>query len=75
VVASTAASLPEVVGDAGLLVPARDSGALAAEVARILDDPKLARDLGARGRERACRFTWERAATEMAAVLGEALVS
>lgn len=73
VVASTASSLPEVVGNAGLLVPARDSRALAAEVARVLDDPELARELGARGRARAARFTWERAAAQMAAVFGEAL--
>jgi len=73
VVASTASSLPEVVGDAGVLVPPRDSGALAAEVGRILDDPELARELGARGRERAARFTWERAAAQMAAVFDEAL--
>lgn len=73
VVASTASSLPEVVGDAGLLVPARDSHALATEVGRVLDDPDLARDLGARGRERAARFTWERAAAQMATVFEEAL--
>lgn len=73
VVASTASSLPEVVGDAGLLVPPRDSGALAAEVGRVLDDPELARELGARGRERAARFTWERAADEMASVFRDVL--
>jgi len=73
VVASTASSLPEVVGDAGRLVPPRDSKALADAVAGILDDPELARELAAKGYERAAGFTWERAATEMAKVLEDAL--
>ena len=73
VVASDASSLPEVVGDGGVLVPARDSRALAAEVGRILDDPELASELGTRGRERAARFTWERAAKELAMVFEETL--
>jgi len=73
VVASRAASLPEVVGDAGLLVEARDSRALAAEVGRVLDDPELAAELSQRGRQRAAGFTWEKAAAAMEAVLREVL--
>lgn len=37
----------------GLLAPARDAAALAATIAKLLDDPKLRRALGARARERA----------------------
>jgi glycosyltransferase involved in cell wall biosynthesis len=73
VVAGDSSSLPEVVGDAGLLVPARDRGALRDALARVLGDPGLAADLGARGRERAARFTWSAAAAAMDQVLDEAL--
>jgi glycosyltransferase involved in cell wall biosynthesis len=47
VVASNVSSLPELLGDAGLLVPPDDPGALAAAVARV------PADLGERGRARA----------------------
>ena len=50
VVATNVSSLPELVGDAGILVPQDDASGLAAAVNRVLADPA---DLGARGRERA----------------------
>jgi len=54
VIAADASSLPEIVldGRTGLLVPPRDAVALAAALTRLLDDPDLARRLGAAGRER-----------------------
>src|SRR5208282_2843736 len=61
-VATTGGALPEVVGgdgDTGLLVAPDDPGALAAAIARLLDDPALRARLGAAGRERVVsRFTW-----------------
>jgi glycosyltransferase involved in cell wall biosynthesis len=59
---SDATSLPEVAGDAALLFDARDEAAIAAATRRLLNDPELAADLRARGRERAAAFTWERCA-------------
>ena len=63
VVATTGGALPEVVGtdgETGLLVPPDDPGALAAAIARLLDDPALRARLGAAGRERVVsRFTWQ----------------
>lgn len=62
VVVSDAASLPEVVGDAGLTVPAEDTDGLAEALARVLLDDTLHARLAAAGRARAAQFTWERAA-------------
>lgn len=58
VVTSSATSLPEVVGDAGLLVDPSDPDALATALASVLDDPAVAERLGAAGRTRAAQFTW-----------------
>jgi glycosyltransferase involved in cell wall biosynthesis len=63
VIATKAGSLPEIVGDAGVLVPARDSAALARAIAGLLDDPQRRLQLSLHGRERVvCNFTWEKAA-------------
>ena len=62
VVASSAGSLPEVLGDAALLVPPDDRDELAAALAAVLADPVVARDLVHRGRAQAGRFSWDRAA-------------
>jgi len=68
VVCSNTSSLPEVAGDAALLVDPRDTEALAAALARIASDPALAAELRRRGAERAAGFSWQRAARETAAV-------
>lgn len=53
VVASTAGGLPEVLGDAGVLVPPRDPQALAAAISDLLADPQKRVALGQKARERA----------------------
>lgn len=58
VVCSDATSLPEVVGDAGLLVDAGDTEAMAAAVDSVLADRDRAAELRLRGRARAAEFTW-----------------
>ncbi|HEY0515164.1 MAG TPA: glycosyltransferase family 1 protein [Thermoanaerobaculia bacterium] len=73
VVTSDTSSLPEVVGDAGLLADPGDAGAIAGRIKALLDDPGRAAELGRRGVERAGRFRWDRAAREMEAVFSEAL--
>jgi glycosyltransferase involved in cell wall biosynthesis len=62
VVCSNASSLPEVVGDAGLLLPPHDVHAWADALARLLTDAQLHADLRARGLARARQFTWEASA-------------
>lgn len=64
VVVTAVGGLPETVagGDCGLLVPPGDAEAVAAAIARLLDEPELARRLASRGREHVCaRYTAERA--------------
>jgi glycosyltransferase involved in cell wall biosynthesis len=65
---SDTSSLPEVVGDAALQVSPTDVAAIRAGMERILTDPALARDLAARGPQRARLFTWEKAAEQLVAL-------
>lgn len=57
-VVSNASSLPEVAGDAAVLVDPEDVGEIADALARVLTEPEVAEDLRRRGRERAAGFTW-----------------
>lgn len=68
VVGYAAGAVAEVVGDAGLLVPSGDEGALGAALGRFLDDESLRAGLRARARSRASAFSWDRAADETLAV-------
>ena len=69
-IASTSAGgLPEMLGGgAGLLVPARDPGALADAVAKILESPELGAKLAEQARVEVLRFTDERMADEVRSV-------
>ncbi len=58
VVASNVSSLPEVVGDAGVLVNPYDPQAIADGVVNVLEDDALRHDLTARGLKRARTFSW-----------------
>ena len=74
VVAGNATSLPEIVGDAALLVDdPLDPDALAGAIERVLDDAALAAALRAAGPRRAAGFTWRRVAAETLAVYRRAL--
>ncbi|HQY69803.1 MAG TPA: glycosyltransferase, partial [Pseudomonadales bacterium] len=66
VVSSDGGALPEVVGDAGVLVPAGDETALAGAIAALLADPARRTELGQRARARmSTLFCWRRAARQM----------
>lgn len=66
VVSSAAASLPEVCGDAALLVDLHDPMALRRAIQRILTEPMLRDGLRAAGLRRAAQFGWQRAALGIA---------
>jgi glycosyltransferase involved in cell wall biosynthesis len=65
VVTTTVSSMPEVAGDAALLVPPDDVAALADALARLVSDDTLRNDLRQRGFERTRAFTWESAAKRL----------
>lgn len=72
VVASNVSSLPELAGDAALLVPPADNLALSHAVRLLLTQPALAAALRTRGlAPRAHNFTWARSAAETTALYGE----
>jgi len=73
VVVSNAASLPEVVGDAGVCVNPYDVEDIAQGIYRVLTDEGLRRELRKKGLARARLFTWEKAARETLAVFEEVL--
>jgi glycosyltransferase involved in cell wall biosynthesis len=62
VLCANTSSLPELAGDAALLVDPLDVAAMAAGMARLAREPALRAELAARGRQQAAAFTWERAA-------------
>ena len=69
VVAARGGAIPDTVGDAALLVPAGDTGALRGAIARVLSEPALARELAERGALRAKLFRWDRSAARVAELL------
>lgn len=58
-VTSRVSAMPEVAGDAALLVDPTDEGAIANALRCVLTDEALAADLRRRGRERSAQFSWE----------------
>ncbi len=64
VICSNTSSLPEVAGDAALLVDARDASALAAAIQQVLADEELHRQMQERGLAQAARHSWERNAEQ-----------
>jgi glycosyltransferase involved in cell wall biosynthesis len=73
VVVTDGGALPEVVGDAGVVVPAGDPGALRDAIAALLDDPERRRALGAAALRRArATFSWDRVAADYEAILEDA---
>jgi glycosyltransferase involved in cell wall biosynthesis len=72
VVASNVSSLPEVVGDAAILVNPENVFDIARGIREVLLDQKLRAELIRRGREQASRFSWERTARQVLDIYLEA---
>ena len=73
VVTSNRSALPEVAGQAALLVDPRDSDALAVALLALATREQLRGELIARGRQRAAAFTWEAAVARTWSVYEELL--
>jgi len=72
VVTSNVSSLPEVAGDAAVLVDPLDPHAIAQGIYRVLTDDQLRRDLRARGAARARQFSWETSVRRVREIYQEA---
>lgn len=66
VISTDGGALPEVVGDAGIIVPVRDAGALEEAIEALLQNPQRREQLAAAGRQRILeRFSWQVCAQAM----------
>ena len=73
VITSSTSSLPEVVGDAGLLVDPQDGAALCQAMLALYEDADRRAELSSRAVARAGRFSWERCAHETVAAYRQAI--
>jgi glycosyltransferase involved in cell wall biosynthesis len=71
VITSNVSSLPEVVGDAALLIDPLDPSALADAMWRVLEEPALRSELIRRGCERVKTFSWARSVARTREVYAE----
>lgn len=68
VISADNSSLPEVVGDAGILLPALDLDGWTENIRRVLESTSLSDELTAKGYLRSLQFSWEKCAVETAKV-------
>ena len=72
VICSNTSSLPEVAGEAALLLDPTDTASLAAAIQRVIAEPGLRAELVEKGLTQVQKFSWAKAARETLAVLEEA---
>ena len=73
VITSNVSSLPEVVGDAAILIDPYEADAIADAMRRVLTDPALRASLRERGLARVREFSWERSIARVREIYGEVL--
>ena len=71
VIVSSGGSLPEIAGDAAIVLPPGDVEGYRREIARVLSSPELAQQLTEKGFRQAARYSWDRTAVETLAVYRE----
>ena len=69
VISSDNSSLPEIVGDAGIMLKAEDKPAWVAAITKVLDDKDLKARMVAAGHQQVKKFTWQRSAEALKRVL------
>ena len=74
VISSNVTSLPEVVGEAGLLIDPLDTAALARALMQVLSDVAVRQSMRERAIRQAAKFTWQRTAQETMQVYERALI-
>jgi glycosyltransferase involved in cell wall biosynthesis len=76
VVSTDGGALPEVVGDAGVIVPVKNVEALTTAIAALLEDPQRRQQLGEKGRQRILQsFCWDVCAQQMVAYYRQVLAN
>jgi glycosyltransferase involved in cell wall biosynthesis len=73
IITSDRSSLPEIAGDAAVIVDPEDTMGIALAIKRLIEDKAFANEMRRRGLERAGEFSWERCAQQTLAVYGDAL--
>jgi glycosyltransferase involved in cell wall biosynthesis len=71
VIAAKNSSIPEVVGDAGILLATKEETLWAENIIKVLSNPKILTDLRNRGLKRAQKFSWEKTARETIKIYNE----
>lgn len=69
VVTATTSSMPEVAGDAAVLVDPYDAQSIADGLQKILTDPKLAQNLVSKGKKQVTHFSWGESGKQLAAII------
>jgi glycosyltransferase involved in cell wall biosynthesis len=75
VLTSNTSSMPEVAGDAGLLIDPLDEKSIGQGILRLLTDDRFHRNLAEKAKNNATRFSWAKAARETMAIFAEAIQS
>jgi len=73
VVSTLAGAIPEVLGDAALLVPVGEPDALAEQMSRLLNDEELRHQMTERGHVAAANYTWDRTADGLRRIYSTAI--
>lgn len=71
VITSNTSSLPEVAGDAGLLVDPKDTASLIDAIIDVCCNPEMAKQMSLRGKQHAANFTWSDCAAKVSAIYSD----